>query len=99
MHYDDSIFLLCHHNKHEIIVPAYTYTAAASAAVYCGAKVVFVDIQKDGDKTTHVPEMDYDKVAAAITEKAKAIFPVDLGGIVCDYDRLFEIVESKKSLF
>ena len=83
----------------EVIVPAYTYTATASAAVHCGAKVVFVDIQKDGDKTTHAPEMDYEKVAAAITEKTKAIIPVDLGGIVCDYDRLFEIVEAKKSLF
>lgn len=83
----------------EVIVPAYTYTATASAAVHCGAKVVFVDIQKDGDKNTHAPEMDYDKVAAAITEKTKAIIPVDLGGIVCDYDRLFEIVESKRSLF
>lgn len=83
----------------EVIVPAYTYTATASAAVHCGAKVVFVDIQKDGDKVTHAPEMDYEKVAAAITEKTKAIIPVDLGGIVCDYDRLFEIVEVKKSLF
>lgn len=83
----------------EVIVPAYTYTATASAAVHCGARVVFVDIQKDGDQVTHAPEMDYEKVAAAITEKTKAIIPVDLGGIVCDYDRLFEIVESKKSLF
>ena len=83
----------------EVIVPAYTYTATASAAVHCGAKVIFVDIQKDGDKSTHAPEMDYEKVAAAITEKTKAIIPVDLGGIICDYDRLFEIVESKRSLF
>lgn len=82
----------------EVIVPAYTYTATASAAVHCGAKVIFVDIQKDGDKSTHAPEMDYEKVAAAITEKTKAIIPVDLGGIICDYDRLFEIVESKRSL-
>ena len=83
----------------EVIVPAYTYTATASAAVHCGAKVIFVDIQEDGDKSTHAPEMDYEKVAAAITEKTKAIIPVDLGGIICDYDRLFEIVESKRSLF
>lgn len=83
----------------EVIVPTYTYTATASAAVHCGAKVIFVDIQKDGDKSTHAPEMDYEKVAAAITEKTKAIIPVDLGGIICDYDRLFEIVESKRSLF
>lgn len=83
----------------EIIVPAYTYTATASAMVHCGAKVVFIDIQKDGDQVTHAPEMDYEKVAAAITEKTKAIIPVDLGGIVCDYDRLFEIVEEKKSFF
>lgn len=83
----------------EVIVPAYTYTATASAAVHCGAKVVFVDIQKDGDSITHMPEMDYDKLEAAITEKTKAIITVDLGGIVCDYDKVFEIVERKKSLF
>lgn len=83
----------------EVIVPAYTYTATASAAVHCGAKVVFVDIQKGGDKETHAPEMDYEKLEAAITEKTKAIIPVDLGGIVCDYDRIFEIVERKRSLF
>lgn len=83
----------------EVIVPAYTYTATASAAVHCGATVKFVDIQKDGDKTTHAPEMDYDKLEAAITENTKAIIPVDLGGIVCDYDRIFEIVERNKNLF
>ena len=83
----------------EVIVPAYTYTATASAAVHCGATVKFVDIQKDGDKTTHAPEMDYDKLEAAITEKTKAIIPVDLGGIVCDYDKIFEIVERNKNLF
>ena len=83
----------------EVIVPAYTYTASASAAIHCGAKVVFIDIQKDGDKVTHMPEMDYDAMEAAITEKTKAIITVDLGGIVCDYDRVFEIVERKKSLF
>ena len=83
----------------EVIVPAYTYTATASAAVHCGATVKFVDIQKDGDNSTHAPEMDYDKLEAAITEKTKAIIPVDLSGIVCDYDKIFEIVERKKNLF
>lgn len=83
----------------EVIVPAYTYTASASAAIHCGAKVVFVDIQKDGDPVTHMPEMDYEKLEAAINEKTKAIVTVDLGGIVCDYDRIFEIVERKKDLF
>ena len=82
-----------------MIVPAYTYSATASAAIHCGATVKFVDIQKDGDKTTHMPEMDYDALEAAITEKTKAIVLVDLGGIVADYERVFEIVERKKSLF
>ena len=83
----------------EVLVPAYTYTASASAAIHCGATVKFVDIQKDGDPVTHMPEMDYEKLEAAITEKTKAIVTVDLGGIVCDYDRVFEIVEKKKHLF
>lgn len=83
----------------EVIVPAFTYTASASAAIHCGATVVFVDIQKDGDPNTHMPEMDYEKLEAAITEKTKAVVTVDLGGIVCDYDRVFEIVEGKKELF
>ena len=83
----------------EVIVPAYTYTASASAAIHCGAKVVFVDCQKDGDSVTHSPEMDYEQLEAAITERTKAIIPVDLGGIVCDYDRIFKIVEKKKGLF
>lgn len=83
----------------EVIVPAYTYTATASAAIHCGANVVFVDIQKDGDSVTHMPEMDYEKLETAITEKTKAIVTVDLGGIVCDYDRVFEIVERKRELF
>lgn len=77
----------------EVIVPAYTYTASASIVCHVGAKLVLVDSQKDS------PEMDYDKVAAAITEKTKAIIPVDLGGVPCDYDRLFAIVEAKKRLF
>ena len=83
----------------EVIVPAYTYTASASAAIHCGATVIFVDIQKDGDSITHMPEMDYVKLEAAITEKTKAIVTVDLGGIVCDYDKVFEIVERKRNLF
>lgn len=77
----------------EVIVPAYTYTASASAVIHCGAKVIFVDSQKDS------PEMDYEKVAEAITERTKAIVAVDLGGIIADYDKLFEVVEKKKHLF
>ena len=77
----------------EVIVPAYTYTASASAAIHCGAKVVFVDSQKD------CVEMDYEKVGEAINERTKAIVAVDLGGIVCDYDKLFEAVEKKRALF
>lgn len=83
----------------EVIVPAYTYTASASCAIHCGATVKFVDIQKDGDPVTHMPEMDYEKLEDAITEKTKAIVTVDLGGIVCDYDKIFEIVERKKHFF
>ncbi len=83
----------------EVIVPAYTYSASASSVIHCGATVVFVDIQKDGDPVTGMPEMDYDALEAAITGKTKAIVPVDLGGLVCDYDRIFEIVERKKDLF
>lgn len=83
----------------EVIVPAYTYTASASAAIHCGATVKFVDIQKDGDKITHAPEVDYDALEAAITEKTKAVIVVDIGGIVANYDRVFEIVEKKLSLF
>jgi dTDP-4-amino-4,6-dideoxygalactose transaminase len=77
----------------EVIVPAYTYTATASAAIHCGAKVIFVDSQKDST------EMEYEKVAEAITPKTKAIVAVDLAGIVADYDKLFKIVEEKRSLF
>ena len=83
----------------EVIVPAYTYTASASAAIHCGAAVKFVDIRKDGDPATHMPEMDYEELEKAITEKTKAIIAVDLGGIVADYDRIFEIAEKKKDLF
>ncbi len=77
----------------EVIVPAYTYTATASVVQHVGAKIVFVDSQKDS------VEMDYDQLADAITEKTKVIVPVDLGGIVADYDRVFSIVEAKRALF
>lgn len=77
----------------EVIVPAYTYTASASVVCHVGATLVLVDSQADS------LEMNYDAVEAAITERTKAIIPVDLAGIPCDYDRLFAIVESKKSLF
>ena len=77
----------------EVIVPAYTYTASASAAIHVGAKVVFVDSAKDSC------EMDYERMEDAITEHTKAIVPVDLGGIMCDYDRIYQAVERKKNLF
>ena len=77
----------------EVIVPAYTYTATASVVCHAGAKVVMVDSQKDN------VEMDYDQLEAAITERTKVIVPVDLGGIVADFDRVFEIVERKKGQF
>lgn len=77
----------------EVIVPAYTYTASASIIDHVGAKIVFIDCQKDS------LEMDYEAVEAAINERTKAIIPVDLAGIPCDYDRLFAIVERKKNLF
>lgn len=77
----------------EVIVPAYTYTASASVACHVGAKLVFVDIQKDN------LQMDYDQLENAINENTKVIVPVDLGGVPCDYDRIFEIVEKKKDLF
>ena len=83
----------------EVIVPAYTYTASASAALHCGATVRFVDIRKDGDSVTHMPEMDYEALETAITGKTKAVVTVDLGGIVCDYDRILGIVERKRGLF
>ncbi len=77
----------------EVIVPAYTYTATASVTQHVGCRLVMVDSQKDN------VEMDYDRLAEAITERTKVIVPVDLGGIVADYDRVFEIVEAKKQLF
>ena len=77
----------------EVIVPAYTYTASASVTQHVGCKLVLVDSQSDN------VEMDYDKLAEAITEKTKVICPVDLGGIVCDFDKVFAVVEAKKHLF
>ncbi len=77
----------------EVITTAYTYTASASVICHVGAEVVMVDCQKDS------LEMDYDALEAAITEKTKAIIPVDLAGIPCDYDRIFDIVERKKAIF
>lgn len=77
----------------EVIVPAYTYTASASVVCHVGAKLVLVDVRKD------YLEMDYDAVEKAITPATKAIIPVDLGGVPCDYDRIFSIVEAKKGLF
>lgn len=77
----------------EVIVPAYTYTATASVTQHIGCKLVMVDSQKD------CVEMDYDKLSEAITEHTKVIVPVDIAGIVVDYDRVFEIVEAKKHLF
>ena len=77
----------------EVITCAYTYTASASVVCHVGAKLVLVDTQKDS------LEMDYEKLADAITEKTKVIIPIDLGGVPCDYDRIFSIVENKKNLF
>ena len=77
----------------EVIVPAYTYTATASVTQHVGCKLVMVDSQKDS------VEMDYDLLEKAITDKTKVIVPVDIAGIVANYDRVYEIVERKKALF
>ena len=77
----------------EVIVPAYTYTASASVTQHVGCKLVLVDSQTD------CVEMDYDRLADAITEKTKVICPVDLGGLVCNFDKIFAVVEAKKHLF
>lgn len=77
----------------EVITSAYTYTASASPVCHVGAKLVLVDVSKDGY------EMDYDALENAITGKTKAVIPVDLGGVPCDYERIFEIVEKKKAMF
>ncbi|MEG2813000.1 MAG: DegT/DnrJ/EryC1/StrS aminotransferase family protein [Oscillospiraceae bacterium] len=77
----------------EVITTAYTYTASASVVCHTGAKLVLVDCQKD------CLEMDYDQLAKAITPKTKAIIPVDIAGVMCDYDTIFAIVKSKASCF
>ena len=77
----------------EVIVPAYTYTATASVVHHVGAKIVMVDVALD------TFEIDYDRIADAITERTKVVMPVDLGGVMCDYDRVFAAVESKRDLF
>lgn len=77
----------------EVITSAYTYTATASVIAHVGAKIVLIDTQKNSF------EMDYDALEAAINENTKAVIPVDLGGVPCDYDRIFDIVERKKNLF
>lgn len=77
----------------EVITSAYTYTASASVVCHVGAKLVLIDTKKDSY------EMDYDQLENAITEKTKAIIPVDIAGVICDYERIYEIVNKKKSLF
>ncbi len=77
----------------EVIVPAYTYTASASPVYHVGAKIVLCDTQKDSF------EMDYDKLGSLINEKTKAVIAVDIAGIICDYDKIFEIVNNKKDIF
>ena len=77
----------------EVITSAYTYTASASVVCHVGAKLVLVDTKKDSY------EMDYEQLEAAITEKTKAVIPVDIAGVICDYDKIYEIVNKKKSLF
>ena len=77
----------------EVITSAYTYTASASVIEHVGAKIVLCDIQKD------CLEMDYEKLESLITEKTKVIIPVDIAGKICDYDKIFNIVEKKKKIF
>jgi dTDP-4-amino-4,6-dideoxygalactose transaminase len=77
----------------EVITSAYTYTASASIIHHVGAKIVLVDTAPDSY------EMDYEKLADAITEKTKVIIPVDIAGKMCDYDKLYEVVDSKRHLF
>ena len=72
----------------EVIVPAYTYTATASVVTHVGAKIVMVDSDSDSI------EMDYNKMKDAITDKTKVIIPVDLGGVPCDYDRIYKTIRS-----
>lgn len=83
----------------EVITCAYTYTASASVVCHVSAKLVLVDCCKPSDGGSDCYQMDYDALERAITPRTKAIIPVDLGGVVCDYDRIFEIVERRKALF
>ena len=83
----------------EVITCAYTYTASASVVCHVGAKLVLVDCCKPSVGGSDCYQMDYDALERAITPRTKAIIPVDLGGVVCDYDRIFEIVERRKALF
>lgn len=77
----------------EVITSAYTYTASASVVCHVGAKLVLVDTAPGSC------EMDYEQLAEKITEKTKAIIPVDLAGVVCDYEKIYEIVNEKKAMF
>lgn len=73
----------------EVIVPAYTYTATCSIIYHVGEKPVMIDFQKDS------PQMDYDQMEAALNEKTKIIMPVDIGGVICDYERIYQAVFRK----
>ena len=77
----------------EVLVPAYTYTASAATVLHVGATPIFIDSQPNST------EMDYEKMEAAITPRTKAILAVDIGGILCDYDRIFQAVQNKRNLF
>ena len=77
----------------EVITSSYTYTASASIIHHVGAKIILVDIKPD------TFEMDYDKVEKEINKNTKAIIPIDIAGIICDYDKLYEIVNKKKDIF
>lgn len=90
---EGTLRLLGIHEGDEVIVPAYTYTASASPIDHIGAKIIIVDTQKNSF------EMDYKQMEAAITERTKAVIPVDIGGILCDYDKVYAAVERKAHLF
>ena len=76
----------------EVITSAYTYTASASVVCHVGARLVLIDTAPGSF------EMDYDRLASAINERTKAVIPVDIAGVVCDYDRIFDVVNSKASV-
>ena len=77
----------------EVITSAYTYTASAVVIEHVGAKIVLIDTEPD------TPELNYSRLEEAINERTKAVIPVDVAGIVCDYDRIFQIIDKKKKLF